>query len=102
MYLIRPMTMQWLYSDTIAKFRTNIRLQTVELNPLFVDDKLIGTMEQAGFVGIGITIESAADPVLERLKKGFTARDVYKTSEVIQHHKIPCLCKVDTHVRWAW
>ncbi len=77
--------------DTIAKFRTNIRLQTVELNPLFVDDKLIGTMEQAGFVGIGITVESAADPVLERLKKGFTARDVYKTSEVIQQHKIPCL-----------
>ncbi len=77
--------------DTIAKLRTNIRLQTVELNPLFVDDKLVGTMEKAGFVGIGITVESAADPVLERLKKGFTARDVYKASEVIQHHKIPCL-----------
>jgi len=41
-----------------------------------VDDKLIGAMEQAGFVGIGITVESAADPVLERLKKGYTARDV--------------------------
>jgi hypothetical protein len=29
--------------DTIAKVRTNVRLQTVELNPYFVDDNLIGT-----------------------------------------------------------
>jgi radical SAM superfamily enzyme YgiQ (UPF0313 family) len=77
--------------DTIAKVRANVRLQTVELNPYFVDDKLIGAMEQAGFVGIGITVESAADPVLERLKKGYTARDVFKASEVIQNHRIPCL-----------
>lgn len=77
--------------DTIAKVRTNTRLQTVELNPRFVDDELICVMEQAGFVGIGITAESASDPVLERLKKGFTAEDVYRSSEVIKRHKIPCL-----------
>ena len=77
--------------DAVAKVRTNTRLQTVELNPLFVDDELIGAMEQAGFVGIGITVESAADPVLESLKKGFTARDVYRASEVIKRHRIPCL-----------
>ncbi|MFV1976819.1 MAG: radical SAM protein [Candidatus Scalindua sp.] len=77
--------------DTIAKVRKNVRLQTVELNPYFVDDKLIGAMEQAGFVGIGITVESAADPVLERLKKGYTAREVFNASEVIQRHRIPCL-----------
>jgi len=77
--------------DAIAKVRTNVRLQTVELNPYLVDDRLIGAMEQAGFVGIGITVESAADPVLERLKKGYTARDVFKASEVIQRHRIPCI-----------
>lgn len=77
--------------DSIAKVRTNARLQTVELNPHFVDDELIAAMEQAGFVGIGITVESAADSVLERLKKGFTAKDVYRSSEVIKQHKIPCL-----------
>lgn len=77
--------------DAIAKVQTNVRLQTVELNPYFVDDNLIGAMEQAGFVGIGITVESAADPVLDRLKKGYTARDVFKSSEVIQRHRIPCL-----------
>ncbi|GAX60181.1 Fe-S oxidoreductase [Candidatus Scalindua japonica] len=77
--------------DTIAKVRTNVRLQTVELNPYFMDDNLIGAMEQAGFVGIGITVESAADPVLDRLKKGFTASDVFKASDIIQNHRIPCL-----------
>ncbi len=77
--------------DAIAKVRPNVRLQTVELNPYFVDDKLIGAMEQAGFVGIGVTVESAADQVLERMKKGFTAKDVFNASEVIQHHRIPCL-----------
>jgi radical SAM superfamily enzyme YgiQ (UPF0313 family) len=77
--------------DSIATARTNVRLQTVELNPYLVDDKLIGAMEQAGFVGIGITVESAADSVLDRLKKGFTARDVFNASEVIQRHRIPCL-----------
>ncbi len=77
--------------DAIAKTQTGVRLQTVELNPYLVDDKLLGVMEQAGFVGIGITAESAADPVLDRLKKGFTARDVFKASEVIKRHRIPCL-----------
>ncbi|MDR4506520.1 MAG: radical SAM protein [Candidatus Scalindua sp.] len=77
--------------DTIVKFKTNIRLQTVELNPLFIDDNLIEMMEKAGFVGIGITVESAADPVLERLKKGYTSKEVYKSAEVVQRHKVPCL-----------
>ena len=77
--------------NSIAKVRSNARFQTVELNPRFVDDELIGAMEQAGFVGIGITVESAADPVLERLKKGFTSKDVYRSSEVIKRHNIPCL-----------
>ncbi|GJQ59831.1 MAG: B12-binding domain-containing radical SAM protein [Candidatus Scalindua sp.] len=77
--------------DTIAKFQTSIRFQTVELNPLFVDDKLIEIMEKAGFVGIGITVESAADPVLERLKKAYSAKEVYRTAEVVKQHKVPCL-----------
>lgn len=77
--------------DSIAKTGINARFQTVELNPLFIDDKLLHVMERAGFVGIGITVESAADPVLERLKKGFTAREIYRSSEIIRKHTMPCL-----------
>jgi len=36
--------------DSIAMVRINARLQTVELNPYLLDDKLIGAMEKAGFV----------------------------------------------------
>jgi len=32
-----------------------------------------------------------ADPVLDRLRKGYTSREVYKASEVINRHNIPCL-----------
>jgi radical SAM superfamily enzyme YgiQ (UPF0313 family) len=66
------------------------RLQCLELNPLFVDDPLLTAMERAGFVGMGITLESASDPVLRGLKKGFTAREVHHAAEVVRRHRIPC------------
>ena len=37
-------------------------------------------MEKAGFVGVGVAGESAADPVLARLKKGYTADDVERAA----------------------
>jgi radical SAM superfamily enzyme YgiQ (UPF0313 family) len=67
------------------------RLQSLELNPSFVDDDLIEAMEAAGFVGIGITAESASDIVLRRLRKSFTLDDVHKAASVIKGHKIPCI-----------
>lgn len=75
----------------LADARLNARLQSLELNPLFIDDSLLTIMEKAGFVGIGITIESASDCVLEGLKKGFTAEDVYHAAQVVQRHRLPCL-----------
>ena len=48
-------------------------------------------MEAAGFVAMGVTIESAADAVLARLRKGFTAEDVRRAAEVVRRHRIPCL-----------
>jgi radical SAM superfamily enzyme YgiQ (UPF0313 family) len=78
-------------SELLAKVKHGASLQSLELNPLFIDDTLITTMEQAGFAGIGITVESASDSVLEGLGKGFTAEHVYKSAEVIKRHKIPCV-----------
>jgi radical SAM superfamily enzyme YgiQ (UPF0313 family) len=48
-------------------------------------------MEAAGFVAMGITIESAADAVLARMRKGFTAEDVRRAAEAVRRHRIPCL-----------
>jgi len=74
----------------LARVRHQARLQCLELNPLFFDDSLLTAMERAGFVGMGITLESASDPVLRGLKKGFTTREVHHAAEVVRRHGIPC------------
>lgn len=77
-------------SEGLARSRCGARLQSLELNPLFVDDDLIEVMEHAGFSGIGITLESASSDVLHGLRKGFTVEDVYKAARVVQRHSLPC------------
>ena len=77
--------------EGLAISRSGARLQSLELNPLFIDDTLLTAMERAGFVSIGITIESASDIVLDRMQKGFTAKDVYLAAQVIKRHHLPCL-----------
>jgi len=77
--------------ESLAKVKHGASLQSLELNPLFINDTLITAMEQAGFTGMGITVESSSDSVLSGLGKGFTAEHVYKAAEVIKRHKIPCV-----------
>ncbi len=67
------------------------RFQTIELNPGFVDRHLLVAMKAAGFVGVGITAESASDPVLEGLAKGYTVSDVYTAARHIRDGDLPCL-----------
>ncbi len=76
--------------DALARVGHKARLQCLELNPLFFDDSLLTAMERAGFVGMGITLESASDPVLRGLRKGFTTREVHHAAEVVRRHGIPC------------
>ncbi|MDQ1273289.1 MAG: hypothetical protein QG591_1919 [Planctomycetota bacterium] len=77
--------------EGLARVQPDVRLQSLELNPLFIDDILLTAMELAGFVGVGITVESASDVVLKGLQKGFTVEHVHKAAEVIRHHALPCL-----------
>lgn len=76
--------------EALGRTDHRARLQSLELNPSHVDDELLDAMERAGFVGMGITAESAADPVLQGLRKGFTSREVHRTAEVVWRHRIPC------------
>jgi radical SAM superfamily enzyme YgiQ (UPF0313 family) len=76
--------------DALTRVKHRARLQCLELNPLSFDDSLLTAMERAGFVGMGITLESASDPVLRGLKKGFTTREVHHAAEVVRRHGIPC------------
>jgi radical SAM superfamily enzyme YgiQ (UPF0313 family) len=77
--------------EGIARTCPGARPQSLELNPLFIDDDLITAMEHAGFTGIGITVESASDSVLKGLRKGFSVEDVYKAARIIQRHSLPCV-----------
>ncbi len=74
----------------LARVKHNARLQCLDLNPRDFDDALVTAMERAGFVGMGITLESASDPVLQGLRKGFTSREVHHAAEVVCRHRIPC------------
>lgn len=75
---------------SLAKIGHKARLQCLELNPCYFGDPLLAAMERAGFYGMGITVESASDPVLQGLGKGFTSREVHHAAEVVKRHAIPC------------
>ena len=77
--------------ELLARSNNRASLQSLEMNPLFIDDALVNAMERAGFTGIGITVESASDSVLEGLRKGFTSEHIHRAAEVIKRHNIPCL-----------
>ena len=77
--------------EKVARARSRVSLESLELNPLSIDDTLIAAMERAGFSGIGITVESASDSVLEGLGKGYTKEHVHKAAEVVRRHTLPCV-----------
>ncbi len=77
-------------SEALASIGRWARFQSLALNPRSFDDALVSMMERAGFVSIGITVESAADAVLEGLRKGYTSREVYHAAEIVQKHHLSC------------
>jgi hypothetical protein len=48
-------------------------------------------MKAAGFRSLGITAESASDPVLEKLEKGFNAAKVREVAERVEKHGLKTL-----------
>lgn len=77
--------------EELLRAGVSARFQSLELNPVRFTDELLGFMERAGFVGIGLTVESASDPVLQGLGKGFTSRDVQAAADVVARHHLPCV-----------
>lgn len=77
--------------ESFIRSGVKARFQSLELNPAYFSDELILTMERAGFVGIGLTVESASDPVLYGLRKGFTAHEVHHAAEIVARHDLPCV-----------
>jgi radical SAM superfamily enzyme YgiQ (UPF0313 family) len=61
-----------------------VQLDTSNFTPAAAPDELLHLMRRAGFRWLGITAESASDPVLERLQKGFDAAKVRDVAERVE------------------
>lgn len=77
--------------EALSRVGHKASLQCLELNPRDFDDALVTAMERAGFVGMGITLESASDQVLAGLGKDFTSRQAHDAAAVVRRHRIPCV-----------
>jgi len=60
-------------SEALARARLGVDVDTTNFTPAVAAPELFAAMRRAGFRWLGITAESASDPVLDRLNKGFDA-----------------------------
>ena len=77
--------------ESIIRRNLNVHLDTTNFTPASVSDDLLKSMRTAGFRTLGITAESASDPVLARLEKGFTAARVREVAERVERAGIRTL-----------
>lgn len=77
--------------ESIIRRRLNVHLDTTNFTPASVSDELLAAMRAAGFRTLGISAESASDPVLEKLEKGFSAARVREVAERVERAGIRTL-----------
>ena len=70
--------------EAIVARNLRVQLDTTNFTPAAVSDELLAAMKRAGFRWLGITAESASDPVLARLEKGFDAAKAHTAAERIE------------------
>ncbi len=73
----------------LAERKLGARLSTMGLNPLNVDDELVDAMLSAGFDNVMCSAESASDPVLESLGKGYGKAHVIRTAAALRRGQVP-------------
>lgn len=77
--------------EAITRKKIGAHLDTTNFTPATASNELLTAMKAAGFRTLGITAESASDPVLERLEKGFTAAKAREVAERVEKHGIRTL-----------
>jgi radical SAM superfamily enzyme YgiQ (UPF0313 family) len=70
--------------EAIVRRGLRIHLDTTNFTPATAPAELLHAMRRAGFRSLGITAESASDPVLEKLQKGFDAARVHALARDIE------------------
>jgi anaerobic magnesium-protoporphyrin IX monomethyl ester cyclase len=77
--------------EAITRRNLRVQLDTTNFTPATASSELLGAMKRAGFRSLGITAESASDPVLAKLEKGFNAAKVREVAERVESHGIKTL-----------
>ncbi len=77
--------------EAITRRKLNVQLDTTNFTPATASNELLGAMTVSGFRTLGISAESASDPVLEKLEKGFNASKVREVAERVEKHGIRTL-----------
>ncbi len=77
--------------EAITRRKLGVHLDTTNFTPATASAELLGAMKAAGFRSLGITAESASDPVLEKLEKGFNAAKVREVAERVEKFGIRTL-----------
>ena len=77
--------------EAILRRGLALHLDTTNFTPAAVSDELLAVMRRAGFRSLGITAESASDPVLARLDKGFDAARVRVVADRVERAGIRVL-----------
>jgi anaerobic magnesium-protoporphyrin IX monomethyl ester cyclase len=77
--------------EAITRRNLRVQLDTTNFTPATASSELLGAMKRAGFRSLGITAESASDPVLEKLEKGFNVAKVREVAERVESHGIKTL-----------
>jgi anaerobic magnesium-protoporphyrin IX monomethyl ester cyclase len=70
--------------EAIARRNLRVHLDTTNFTPATAQPELLSAMRHAGFKWLGITAESASDPVLEKLQKGFDVSQLRKVAENVE------------------
>ena len=77
--------------EEISRRDLGVHLDTTNFTPAAASGELLAAMRRAGFRTLGITAESASDPVLERLEKGFTSAKVREVADRVEKSGIRTL-----------
>ncbi len=70
--------------ESIVRRGLRVHLDTTNFTPAAATPELLAAMRPAGFRWLGITAESASDPVLARLEKGFDADQVRTVADRVE------------------
>jgi anaerobic magnesium-protoporphyrin IX monomethyl ester cyclase len=77
--------------EAITRRELDIQLDTTNFTPATASEELLTAMKTAGFRSLGITAESASDPVLDKLEKGFDSAKVREVAERVEKFGIRTL-----------